>query len=260
VNRQNRISDLLGNIEGQFPIGNSNYHSIQIKADKRFSSGFSFLASYTFSKSIDNGPAPFNLGPRTQQWPQDPFNLTLERALSATDLTHNFVFSGIWELPIARGAHGFRRAAFGGWQLNTIMVMQSGLPVNVIRNSRAPGGYEGLRPNLLSDPNLPRGERTLKHYFDTSAFSTAGLGPTEIGTAGRNLVRAPGIINCDLSLFKDLPLRDRLVAQIRIEAFNVTNTPHFGAPSGDMSQGDFGAINGTTGIPRIMQFAVKLKF
>ena len=63
-----------------------------------------------------------------------------------------------------------------------------------------------------------------------------------------------------MSLFKDLPLRDKLVAQLRIEAFNVTNTPHFAGPSGDMSQGDFGFINGKAGIPRIMQFAVKLKF
>lgn len=260
VNRDKRISDLLGNIEGQFPIGNSNYNSLQVKAEKRLSGGYSILASYTFSKSIDNGPAPFNLGPRTRQWPQDPFNLTLERAVSATDLRQNFVLSGIWELPFARGAQGVQRAAFGGWQLNTIFQMRSGLPVNVVRNSRAPGGFEGLRPNALQNPNLPRGERTLTRYFDTSAFSIEGLGPTDLGNAGRNLVRAPGLVNCDLSLFKDLPVGEKVIAQLRIEAFNVTNTPHFAGPSNDMSQGDFGRINGTAGIPRIMQFAVKLKF
>lgn len=94
--------------------------------------------------------------------------------------------------------------------------------------------------------------------WPTSA--TMWLGRTDLGNAGRNLVRGPGFINVDLSLFKDLPIRERLVMQLRIEAFNVTNTPHFARPDNDMSQGRFGSITNTIGNPRIMQFAVKLKF
>src|SRR5262249_56224803 len=114
----------------------------------------------------------------TMPLPQDPFNLPLGRAPSSTDLRHNFVLSGIWELPFARSFQGIRGAALGGWQINTILSMHTGLPVNVIRNGKAPGGFEGLRPNLLRDPNLPRDERTLTRYIDPPAFSTARLGPT----------------------------------------------------------------------------------
>ena len=260
MNRGNRLSNLLGIIQGQFSIGDSNYNSLQLKLDKRFARGYSVLASYTYAKGIDNGPAPFNLGPRTMQWPQDPFNLRLERAPSSTDLRHNFVLSGIWELPFARSFQGIRGAALGGWQINTILSMHTGLPVNVIRNGKAPGGFEGLRPNLLRDPNLPRDERTLTQYIDTGAFSTAGLGRTDIGNAGRNLVRGPGLVNADVSLFKQFNIKEKAAAQVRVEAFNVTNTPHFAGPNGDMSRGDFGVITGTVGNPRIMQFALKLKF
>jgi hypothetical protein len=260
INRGNRISNRLGIIQGQFSIGDSNYNSLQLKLDKRFARGYSLLGSYTYAKSIDNGPPPFNLGPRTRQWPQDPFNLRLERAASATDLRHNFVLSGIWELPFARSLQGIKQAALGGWQINTILSMHTGLPVNVIRNGKAPGGFEGLRPNLLRDPNLPRDERALARYFDTGAFSVAGLAATDIGNAGRNLVRGPGFVNADVSLFKQFNIRERAAAQVRVEAFNVTNTPHFAGPNSDMSQGDFGVISGTVGNPRIMQFALKLKF
>lgn len=260
INRGDRISNQLGIIQGQFSSGDSNYNSLQIKVDKRFARGYSLLGSYTYGKSLDNGPAPFNLGPRTRQWPQDPFNLQLEHAPSSTDVRHNFVLSGIWELPFARSLKGIGSAVLDGWQLNTILAMHTGLPVNVIRNGKAPGGFEGLRPNLVGDPNLPRDERTLTRYFNTNAFSNSGLGNTDIGNAGRNLVRSPGSVNADVSVFKQFSLSERTAAQFRVEAFNVTNTPHFAGPNTDMSQGDFGTITGTVGNPRILQFALKLKF
>jgi hypothetical protein len=98
----------------------------------------SFLASYTWSKNIDNGPAPFNLGKNLNRnnQPQDPFNLGAEVAGADTDVTHNLVVSGIYELPFGRGKrffaawHGARQAFLGGWQLNTIFVSRTGLPVN----------------------------------------------------------------------------------------------------------------------------------
>jgi len=254
------VADEVFSNDSQFSSGDSSYNSLQIKVDKRFARGYSLLGSYTYGKSLDNGPAPFNLGPRTRQWPQDPFNLRLERAPSSTDVRHNFVLSGIWELPFARSLTGIGSAVLGGWQLNTILAMHTRLPVNVIRNGKAPGGFEGLRPNLVGDPNLPRDERTLTRYFNTNAFSNSGLGNTDIGNAGRNLVRSPGFVNADVSLFKQFSLSERTAAQFRVEAFNVTNTPHFAGPNTDMSQGDFGTITGTVGNPRILQFALKLKF
>jgi hypothetical protein len=258
VNLAGRISSQIGIVQGLFSEGASDYHSLQIKANRRFSRGYGFLIAYTFAKSIDNGPAPFNLG-RIHQQPQDPFNLTAERALSSTDLRHNLVLSNLWALPFAERLHGFPRALLDGWHLNGIGTLHSGLPVNVVRNGSVVG-YQGLRPNVLGDPNLPSDQQTLARYFDTKAFSITGLSKTQPGNAGRNILRGPGFIDIDLSLFKNITLRENIVMQIRIESFNVSNTPNFAAPNGDLSTGQFGQITQTVGIPRILQFAVKIKF
>lgn len=264
INLDGRISDSLGRVEGQFARGSSSFHSMQIKLNKRMTSHLSFLGAYTLGKAIDNGPAPFNLG-RNQQRPQDPFNLRLERAVSSTDVRQNLVLSYIYEPPIGKGRallpnlHGFGQAALGGWQINGITQLRSGLPVNVVRNGRLPGS-EGLRPNLTGDPILSRSDRTLERYFDVTAFSVAGLGTTALGSAGRNVVRGPGYVNFDFSLFKNIPVRERVELQLRFEFFNLLNTPHFENPNTDFSEGNFGRITGTIGNPRILQFAAKLKF
>lgn len=257
LNRAGRLSPDIGRVESQLSLGESDYHSLQAKATRRFSSGFGLLAAYTFGKSIDNGPAPFNLG-RNNQEPQDPFNLAAERGLAANDIRHNLVVSSIYELPFWRGASGLK-AALTGWQLNGIFNMRSGTPFNVVRNRSNPAA-PGLRPNLVGDPELPRGERTLTRYSNIGAFSTTGLGATEPGDAGRNILQGPGYVNLDLSLFKTFRMAGETATQVRIEAFNLTNTPHFANPNADLSRGDVGTITQTIGNARILQFALRLTF
>lgn len=264
INRANRVTGDFGKIEAQFSEGSGSYHSLQVKANKRLSRGFSLLASYTFGKNMDNGPAPFNLGRNFQQ-PQNPFRLDLERGLSAIDVKHNLVVSYIYELPFGKGRRylgamsGAAQAVLGGWQINGIFQARSGLPVNVVRNARRVG-FEGLRPNLLSDPNLDRSERSPERYFDPDAFDDLGLGENDPGTAGRNLIRGPGFVNLDFSVFKNFALTEKVQLQLRFEFFNLANTPHFANPNSDFSTGNFGGITGTIGNPRITQFAAKIKF
>jgi hypothetical protein len=256
LNVNGRLSDDVGRIEGQFPQGRSEYHSLQAKVTRRFSRGLSLLAAYTYGKSLDNGPAPFNLG-RNNQAPQDPFNLDAEWGPAGNDIRHNLVGSFLYELPFT--GSGMVARLLGGWQVNGIVNARSGLPVNVIRN----GGNQlapGLRPNLVGDPELPRGDRELGRYFDTAAFSADGLATDAPGSAGRNSVRGPGFVNLDLSVFKSFRLTGSVSAQARVEAFNVTNTPHFANPNADLSRANFGVVTNTTGNPRIMQFAVRLLF
>lgn len=263
INRGGRISTQLGVIQGQFSEGSGNYHSLQVKADKRFTRGTSFFAAYTFAKCIDNGPAPFNLG-RNNQQPQDPFNLGAERAVCGNDIRHNLVSTLIYELPFGKGKRFLTdlnpalETILGGWQINSIVNVRSGLPVNVIRSS---GNGTALRPNLVSDPNVSN--PTLDKYFDTRAFSIGGLTATTPGSAGRNLLRGPGYANLDFSTFKNIPLsrwREGMQLQLRFEFFNLTNTPHFANPNAVLGQLDFGKINNTIGNPRIIQFAAKLNF
>jgi hypothetical protein len=267
VNPQGRLTDELGKIEAQFPIGLSNYHSFQLKAERRFLDGVGAHLAYTLSKSIDNGPAPFNLG-RGNQRPQNAFDLREERAVSATDARHNLVVSGMWELPFGSGRRFLQRtgplgeAILGGWQVNGILSMRSGLPANVIRSGQR-RGLEGLRPNVLRDPSLAGSEQTLERWFDSSAFSVVGLAGAQPGNARRNLIRGPSLHNLDFSLFKELPLRrlrDGAELQLRFEFFNVTNTPHFALPNTDLARGDFASITRTVGGPRIAQFAAKIVF
>jgi len=242
MNLGDRLSKQLGVVRGLFSQGNSAYHGLQVIASRRFSR-VGFMISYRFAKVLDNGPAPFNLG-RNRQSPQDAFNLSSERAVASIDVRHNLTASSMVRLPM-------------GWQFNAIVTLRSGLPANVIRNGNKIG-YEGLRPNASRDPHLS--DPTLTRYFDTAAFSAKGLGVTQPGNAGRNLIRGPGFANLDASVFKDIRLRELVTLQLRLEAFNATNTPHFANPNTDLSQGQFGSITNTIANPRILQLAMKVLF
>lgn len=270
----NRLTKDLGKIQYLTDSGIGKYNSMQLKVSKRESHNLSFLGSYTYSHNLDNGPAPFNLGHINNDNPQNPYNLASEYASSDSDLRHNFVFSGLWRLPIGQGQRYFSNwgnvtnAILGGWQLNAIYSMQSGTPVNVTRGTDPTGVLPGLRPDLVGTPNLPRGKRTLAQYFNTAAFSNAAytcptcnqLAP---GNAGRNLVVGPGNVNLDASLFKEVPVLERAKLQLRMESFNALNTPHFGNPDGTVSDGTFGQIsrqNGAANANRVVQLDVKVLF
>ena len=266
------VTNDFGQIQGQFPVGSSHYHSMQAKLTKRWSAGLSFQGSYTWGKSMDNGPAPFNLGHGLSghNQPQDPFDLAREVAVSDNDIKHSFIFNAIYELPFGRGKRyfgnwkGVTQTMLGGWQINSIFEARTGLPVNVIVN-----GLDrinpGLRPNMTKDATLSGGERTLARYFDPSAFCKPSAtclpnDPDGIGDAPRNPLRGPGYINTDFSLFKEFALTEIKKLHLRVEAFNLLNTPHFGNPGGDLNdKGSFGEIRSATGA-RELQFALKFLF
>jgi hypothetical protein len=256
----------LGKIQALYNSGFAVYHSLQVKVTKRVSKNLNFLTSYTYGHNIDNGPSPWNIG-GNNDYPQNPYNLRAERASADGDIRHNLVFSGIYRLPFGRGQEFFANwnrvedLALGGWQLNGIFSAHTGTPFNIIRASYTPG-YEGLRPDQVGDPNLPRSQRTLDKYFNTAAFSTAAFTGTNLygyGDAGRNPVYGPGFISADVSLFKDFSVLEHATLQTRFEFFNVTNTPHFSNPIGDMSSSQFGEIR-SAGDMRVVQAAVKVLF
>ncbi|QNI30751.1 carboxypeptidase regulatory-like domain-containing protein [Alloacidobacterium dinghuense] len=268
---EGQITPYLGKIQYLGDYGSANFNSMQVKFTKRESHNLSFLLSYTYGHSFDNGPAPFNLGKINNDEPQNPYNLPAEWGSSDSDVRQNFVFSGLYRLPFGHGQKFFSNwgrttnMLLGGWQLNSIYVMQSGLPVNVVRVNNPTSAFPGLRPDQVSDPNIPRSQRTLMKYFNTDAFSTARFTcPTcdanAPGNAARNIVRGPGNINLDSSLFKELQFTERYRLQLRLEAFNTLNTPHFANPDGDLANNTFGEITRTTGNMRIVQIAGKFIF
>lgn len=269
INLNNAVSTLLGHIQAQYSVGNSSYNSLQVKLNKRYSNGMSFVGAYTFGRGIDNGPAPFNLG-RNHDAPQNAYDLKDERGLSSNDVTHNFSGSMIYELPFGRGRRFFNSASgatnyiVGGWQLNALAQIHSGLPYNIVLNGNNQN-YPGLRPDLIGDPHLsnPTYGRT-GQYFDPDAFAAPVCDPSNPncpGTLGRNAFSGPGYFDLDMSLFKEFPIKDQVALQFRFETFNTLNHPSFANPNADFTDKQtFGKVTGTVSSPRNLQFALKLRF
>jgi hypothetical protein len=245
--------------------GDANYHSLQLKAEHRFSRSLTALVSYTWSKSIDNGSEVFGFTGGSA--PQDIYNTNGERAVATGDIPHRLVASYVIDLPFGRG----RRFALprgldfvlGGFQINGITTLQSGRPFDITQTVNTTRSFNALlRPNVNGNPKLAESQRTLDRWFDTSVFSAAA--PLSFGTSPRNPVRGPGLVNFDVSLVKEFLFTERRGLEFRAEAFNVTNTPPFGQPNGSynpslsLGQQSFGRIT-SAGDGRTIQLALKLK-
>jgi len=268
--KNDRIDANLGKIQGMTDVGLSGYNSLQAKLTKRVSHNLNFLATYTWSHSIDNGPSPFNLG-NNSNFPQNAYDLKSEIASSDTDVRHNFTFSGLYRLPVGHGQKFFGawgkvpEFLLGGWQLNGILFLRSGTPVNVVSGASV-STCPGVRPDLVGDPNGPPPPAPAgapPYYFNIKAFSLAPFGTNgqgcTPGTAGRNLIRGPAYQNLDTSIFKEFGFAERYKLQTRLELFNVTNTPHFGNPDGVFTDGTFGQLT-APGQMRVVQLAAKFIF
>jgi hypothetical protein len=263
------INPALAQIQYLSDEGLSNYNSLQVKVTKQTSRNTAFLASYTWGHSLDNGPAPFDTGLNNDE-PQNPYNLKPEYASSDADVRQNFTFSGSYNLPFGKGqafashVNPIINGIIGGWRYSPIATARTGTPVNVIAGLDPAGSFPGQRPNLIGNPVLPKGQRTISEWFNTAAFSFPTPSPTGglvVGTAGRNLVTGPGFIGFDSSLAKDFVYQDRWKMQVRLEAFNTLNSEHFNGPNGNESQGNFGQITSDIGTTyRIVQLAAKLYF
>ena len=236
----------------------SVYHALTVRAERRFSNGFSALAAYTFSKLIDNNlgnglNSDFTGGGSNSV--QDWENLRGERAVSTSDLPQRFVVTASWALPIGRsGGRAWRHLA-GGWQVNAIQTLQSGNPISIAAPAPALGGN---RPHVAGEPTLA--EPAIDRWFRTEAFQT--IAPYTLGNAPRNLprTRTDGLFNLDVSLLKNVRLSDRVRAQFRGEFFNLTNTPVFGQPGALLTSGAFGVVNNQANQPRRVQLGVNLGF
>ena len=248
--------------------GLSAYHSLQVTAQKRFSSGLSFLSAYTYSHSIDDVPLQEG-GGGDGPVPQDPLHRNLDFASSSFDIRHRFTQTLNYYLPFGKGQRfdlgkAWANKAFGGWQLNIILTAQTGLPFTpVLANSVANTGSSS-RPNINSGVNAALSNPTLNDWFNTSfnvpgaAWSTPAL--YTFGDAGRNILVGPGRFNLDTSLFKDFAVSERVHVQFRGELFNVLNHPQFDLPNATIGNAQAGIISATLGTPRDIQVGLRLMF
>jgi hypothetical protein len=186
------------------------------------------------------------------------YNLTAEKASSSFDHRHRVVVSFVYQIPtINTGVNRVVRAVFGGWQAGGIFTAQRGAPftVNISSDQANIGSGPAQRPNMFGNPN--DGPKTPNEWFNTSVFSLPAL--YSFGNAPRNAVIGPGLSEFDMSLQKDVPLRESLKLQLRGEAYNLFNHPNFNIPNRIAFTPNFGQIS-SSGDSRQLQLAVKLIF
>ncbi len=256
------VTSPLGPVYGYHNNGNSNYNALLVKLEKRFSSGFTLLTSYTFSKAIGDTCGHSAAGDTTGCGYQDITNLRAERSIDNIDVPHRFVTSGVYELPFGRGRRYassmpmIANVLFGGWSMGSIVTVASGRPYNVVsQGNPANTGTFGVvnRPNVTGDPYAIT--RTVGQDFDTSVF--VNNGQYQIGNAGRNILRQRGFFNWDFSTHKEFRPTERLTAQFRFEAFHFSNTPRFGQAGNTLGTSTFGVIT-SADTPRNLQLGLKL--
>jgi hypothetical protein len=244
--------------------GQTDYQSLQAKITRRFSGGWSLLAHYTLQRAQNNDGSYFFIDPN-QNYGTNGFNRT-----------HNFVVSSLVELPFGKGkkfaseATGLADAIIGGWQVNTNVFVQSGLPFSV--------GYAGSgndrdvgsgRPDLIGDPSGPK---TKDQWFNTTPIGSPGsaFGRPAKGTFGnmeRNTLTGPGFWNVDASLFKRFHMGGSSNLEFRMEIVNVFNHVNLGQPDSTVgtlgeARPNAGKITGTAAQNQMrnIQFALRLQF
>ncbi|HTV56765.1 MAG TPA: carboxypeptidase regulatory-like domain-containing protein [Terriglobia bacterium] len=241
---------------------NSNYNALEVSL-RHTSHRMTFLASYTYSKSLDNGSS-YGSGINGGGEILNPVNPKLSEALSAFDLTHNFVFSYSYELPFDKLFRAKRLTQ--GWTLTGITRFATGLPVTITEPddnslygvcSNGPGGCVDT-PDFTPGPILSNtNPRSGKEYFNTSLFSEEPLG--SLGNSNKRFFHGPGINDFDMALLKDVRLSERFRLEFRGEFFNIFNHAQFMNPNGNFNSSTFGYVTGANA-PRIAQLAVKLLF
>lgn len=242
----------------------SNYHSLQVTANRRFTRGLQFGIAYTWSKALDYTDGEF--GAINTVAPLRDWNY----GLAGFDRTHIVKINWLWDLPKHNWGFKPARAVLNGWQVSGITTFQSGAPVNVgysLVTAADLSGTPSISPRILviGDPVMPKGDRTFSSNFRTDVFRVPAAGT--LGTTSKTLLRGPGINNWDIALFKNFQIREGLRAQFRAEGYNAFNHTQFSTfdstarfdATGAQVNGQFGQFTAARD-PRFMQLAIRVQF
>ena len=245
------------------PRYTSNYHSLQISGQHRFSGASQVNLSYTWSKNLTN-----NISDRSNS-PQNTYDIRSESQRASLDRRHVLSANYVYELPFFRQQNDFAAKALGGWQASGIVTYNTGLPITITTSNL---DYAGLglinanpaaRPNLLCDPNA-NAPQTRLQYFNTGCFQLNPANtdinlPNTPGTAGRGVVNGPPTTRIDFTMAKNIRFSEGIQLQLRAEVFNVLNHTNFRGLGTNVTAANFGTVI-TVRDPRTMQFGAKLSF
>ena len=260
-------------------VGVSNYDALQMKVEKRFSSGGVVLGSYTYSKLLANAESLTSwLEATGAPGYQNNNDLGHEYALSGYDSRQRLTVSYVYYLPIGRGQHfgsgvsGFMDKLVSGFGFNGVTTFQIGYPLGISMASNTVSTYSlagTTRPNVVQGctKTIAGGTQTklgdafsANKYFNASCFVAPGNFAFGNETRTDSTLRAPGIANWDLALFKDTHLTERVVLQLRAESFNLFNRVQFGAPNTSIGSAQVGQITTQVNDPRLLQIAGRVNF
>ncbi|MBB5057934.1 hypothetical protein HDF16_002640 [Granulicella aggregans] len=258
--------------------GISNYSALQTSLQRRFVNGLAFDANYTWAKALSDITGFSEEG--QQGWSNaNPYKIRqIEYGVAENEIANRFALSLNYELQYGKSFTGIKKAAFSGWQANTIAVWQSGKPFSIVNGGSGRAGVDGTygnratpfnngggdRPNQIGNPHLAH--KTNAEYFNVNAFAPQPLGT--VGNFQRNSLFGPQFRHVDLSVFKSFPVTERVAVQFRAEAFNISNTPNFyinnnsGNGATQIASSSFGQVTGVDPnySPREFQFALKASF
>jgi hypothetical protein len=245
------------------PRYNSNYHSLQLYAQRRFTGASQVSASYTWSKNLTDSQND------RSNAPQNTFDIRSEYSRATLDRRHVFTMNYIYELPFFKDQHGFTGKVLGGWQASGIVTYNSGLPFTITTSSfdaaglgNNPAAIAGNRPNLLCDPNA-NAPHTLQQWFNTACFqgnpAVGTLVANVPGTAGRGVVQGPPTQRVDFTMTKNIRFGETTRLQLRGEAFNIFNHTNFRTIGTNVTLGTYGTVTAVRD-PRSIQLGAKFIF
>jgi hypothetical protein len=263
-----RVNRLAAVVRLRANAASSIYHSLQASTEKRLTNGFSAGVHYTWSSFIDTASEVFNPSSGEVAVSQDSFNRSTDRGRSTYDRPHRLTGNFVYELPWFQNQAGFKGHVLGGWQVNGFFTFQSGAPFTVLNGSDPAGALSGIntlvgdaiRPNLST--NLPLSGMTVPAILEAGGASLFQriTAAQRVGNAGRNILRADGINNLDLGIFKNTSLGENQRIQFRAEFNNATNTRDFGIPEGRVNSSNFLNQWGTNGGNRRIVLGVRYIF
>jgi len=240
-------------------IFTSNYHSLQVSAQKRFRGNSLLAINYTYSHGLTTAQSDFRA-------PENSYDIQAEYGAAQFDRRHIFNADFVYELPWFRSQEGFAGHLLGGWEFSGIVYVYSGLPLTVTasldpagQGVRDPNSFAGGRPDKSGNPNS-NAPHTVAQWFNTSVFAPVPSGQGRPGNSARGSVRGPGAQRWDLSLFKNIRFTESWRLQFRAEAINVFNHTNFdGVGTSSTVSSTFGQVLSARD-PRVMQLALKLSF
>ena len=252
----------FGNIEYREGAGSSNYHALQAKVDRRLNNGLQFGLAYTFSKTMDYA----NFRELLPTYMDHSRNY----GKSTFDQTHVAVINYSYDVPSV-SQNAVANAILGDWQVSGITSFASGVPRDISFTTTngvdLTGGGDPQRVNITGDPRIAHGDRGINGMFDTSVFAMPGVG--DPGNASKDVFRGPGVINHDLTVFKNIPLAsEQRTLQLRWEVYNllnhtnfqnVDNTVRFNPATGEQTNSRFGQPT-TARDARVMQVSLRFLF